>query len=333
MPVMKNYHIIVLVISLIVILGVFPPFQNVSHRNRESMNVVLAQQLSYSDHNPNKLANSDYGKGWAVSAIMATQAWQRTTGRPDIIIAVLDTGIDETHQDLNGQVIQRVDFSGSGTTDDIYEHGTHVAGIIAAVHNDVGILGMASNCRLLNVKVADNGGWCDSSSISQGIRWAVDHGAAVINISLYTFKPSIELEDSVNYAWNNGAIVVVSSGNGVGSQVVYPAYYRNCIAVAATNIDDTVMSWSGEAEWVHVSAPGKNIFSTTPHDTYQYKSGTSMASAYVSGLAGLLFSIGHTTNEKIRWAIENSCDTTNVKAIGRINARNAMDIILDDETR
>ena len=332
-PVMKKFAGIMLPVILILIIDVLPPFQTVTHEDGTGSVAMLARQLSYSDHNPNTLAGSDYGRQWAVSAIMATLAWQKTSGIPDVYIAVLDTGIDEMHEDVAGQVIDRANFTDSSTTADIYGHGTHVAGIIAAAHNNLGIDGMASGCRLLNVKVADDGGWCDSASIAKGIRWAVDRGAKVINISLYTLKPSQELEESVNYAWSKGAVVVAPSGNGIGSEIVYPAYYVNCIAVAATNVNDMVTSWSGDEEWVDIAAPGKDIFSTIPHNTYQYKSGTSMASAYVSGLAGLLFSMSSTpdysnlSNDRVRSAIETSCDATNVSTTGRINAEKAIDAL------
>jgi len=330
---MKKFAGIILPAILILILDVLPPFQTVTHKDSTGSVAMLAHQPSYSYHNPNSLAGSDYGRQWAVSTIMAKQAWQKTSGIPDVYIAVLDTGIDETHEDIAGQVTDRINFADSPTTADIYGHGTHIAGIIAAAHNNLGIDGIASGCRLLNVKVADDGGWCDSASMAKGIRWAVDHGAKVINISLYTLKPSSELEESVNYAWNKGAVVVAPSGNGIGGERLYPGYYVNCIAVAATNVNDMVTSWSGNEEWVDIAAPGKDIFSTVPHNGYQYKSGTSMASAYVSGLAGLLFSISSTSdynnllNNRVRSAIETSCDATNMSTTGRINAGKAIDAL------
>ena len=304
----------------------------------DTARTVASVDLEKDSSNPN-ISHIDSSAQWAITTIMAKQAWSITHGRPDILIAVLDTGIDTQHEDLRGQIVDSVNFTTSPTTGDTYQHGTHIAGIIAASDNSFGITGVANGCSILNVKVADDGGWCDSISIARGIKWSADRGAKVINISLFILKPTSDLEEAVNYAWIKGAIVVSASGNGQGTKIVYPGYYTNCISVAGTNINDSIPSWSGRGAWIHVAAPGTDIFSTMPNNEYGLKSGTSMASAYVSGLAGLLFSAipsGETDihdNQRVRTAIENSCSLTNVDSIGRINAIQAMNLLLNNKSQ
>jgi len=269
---------------------------------------------------------------WAIPQIMAPQAWEVTSGEASIVIAVLDTGIDKEHEDLAGKVIAEVNFTDSPTTKDIYGHGTHIAGIIAAAaNNGVGVAGLAYNCRLMNVKVADDQGRFYGSAAAKGITWAVEHGAKVINMSLVSTESSTELEEAINYAWSQGAVVVAAAGNFVGTKVVYPAYYSNCLAVAATDSDDCVASWSGRGDWVDVAAPGVDIYSTLPGNRYDSKSGTSMAAAHVSGLAGLLFALRSDknnngfVNDEVRAAIENGCDELDISAVKwRINAFHAV---------
>jgi thermitase len=259
---------------------------------------------------------------------MAPQAWEVTSGANNVVIAVLDTGIDKEQVDLAGKVIAEVNFTDSPTTDDIYGHGTHIAGIIAAwAANGTGVAGLAHDCRLMNVKVADDQGRFDSSVAAKGVNWAVEHGANVINMSLVSTEPSPILEEAINYAWNKGVVVVAAAGNLVGTKVVYPAYYSNCIAVAATDSDDRVASWSSQGYWVDVAAPGVDIYSILPGNKYGYKSGTSMAAAHVSGLAGLLFALENDrnddgfVNDEVRAAIEYGCDGLNIGTVkGRINA-------------
>jgi thermitase len=275
------------------------------------------------------VSNDDYsGRQWAIPKIMAPEAWRVTAGKSNVVIAVLDTGIDKEQKDLAGKVIGEINFTDSQTTDDVYGHGTHVAGVVAAwAKNNGGIAGLAPDCRLMNVKVADDRGRFDSSVAAKGITWAVDHHVEVINLSLVSTEPSIVLEEAINYAWNNGVVVVAAAGNLVGDKVVYPAYYTNCIAVAATDCDDHVATWSSHGDWVDVAAPGVDIYSTLPENKYGYKSGTSMAAAYVSGLAGLLFTLENDVNgdgyinDEVRAAIESGCDGIHVSAVkGRINA-------------
>jgi thermitase len=191
----------------------------------------------------------------------------------------------------------------------------------------VGVDGLAYNCRLMNVKVADDQGRFDSSAAAEGVIWAVEHGARVINMSLVSTEPSRELEEAINYAWSRGAVVVAAAGNFMGTKIAYPAYYSDCIAVAATDSSDHVASWSSQGDWVDVAAPGVDIYSTSPDNRYDSNSGTSMAAAYVSGLAGLLFVMrsdkNHNgfVNDEVRAAIENGCDDLGASPVQwRINA-------------
>ena len=265
---------------------------------------------------------------WAMSQIGVFNSWSVTKGNPGVLVAVLDTGIDGDHKDLEGQVVAVANFTVSSTVDDIYGHGTHIAGIIAAISdNDIGIVGVAPECRLMNAKVADDKGRCQASTVAEAIIWAVDNGASVINISIELGEPSPELEDAINYAWNQGAIIITAAGNDGNQAPVYPAYYEKCIAVAATKPDDTLAPLSNYGDWIDVAAPGFNIYSTMPGDNYGYKTGTSFATAYVSGLAALLFDVitdnngDGRLNDEIRAAIETGCQEIGIVGVGtgRIN--------------
>ncbi len=259
---------------------------------------------------------------WGVNEIEALQAWQITRGDEAVVVAVLDTGIDEDNQDLAGRVVAEINFTDSSTNDDLYGHGTHMAGTIGAI---------APECRLMNVKVADDTGKCDPSIVARGIMWAVDHGAKVINLSL-AMTGSAELEEAVNYAWRQGAVLVAAAGNKGTSEPSYPAYYDNCLAVAGTNENNSLALLSSYGDWVDVAAPGFNIYSELPENQYGYKTGTSAAGAHVSGVAALVFSVAGDTNgsgmlnDEVRWAIENSCTPIDVEGVGRglVNAFQAV---------
>jgi thermitase len=280
-------------------------------------------------------SNDNYsGKQWAIPKTEVPQAWEVTSGKSSVVIAVLDTGIDKGHEDLAGKVIAEANFTDSPTANDIYGHGTHVAGIIAAEANNVaGIAGVAYDCRLMNVKVADDSGMFYGYVAANGIRWAVEHGADVINLSLFAVQPSPDMEEAINYAWNRGVVVVAAAGNGIGTKPAYPAYYSNCLAVVATDENDCVASWSSHGDWVDVAAPGVDIYSTLPGNQYDNKSGTSMAAAHVSGLAGLLFTLESDNNgngfvnDEVRASIEAGCVAADfgIDGIkGRINALHAV---------
>jgi subtilisin family serine protease len=245
---------------------------------------------------------------------------QMTTGSHDTIVAVLDTGIDENHEQLSGKVIAEVNLTNSPTASDNHGHGTHVAGIIGANDDSLGISGIAPGCSLINVKVADDLGICHASDLAQGITWAVDNGANVINISIEIGEPSAQLENAIEYAWNHGSVLIAAAGNGGSDKPAYPAYYEYCLAVSAIKPDNELAPLSNYGDWVSVLAPGFEIYSTLPDNEYGCKTGTSFACAHVSGIAALLFDIATDTNhnscinDEIRSIIESGCQDMDITA-------------------
>jgi len=249
--------------------------------------------------------------------------WQITTGSHETIVAVLDTGIDGNHEELSGKVIAEANLTDSPTPSDIRGHGTHVAGIISAKDDALGVSGIAPGCSLLNVKVADDIGGCQASALAQGIVWAVDNGASIINISIEFREPSPELEKAIDYAWSQGSLTVAAAGNSGSDAPAYPAYYENCLAVAAIAQDNDLAPLSNYGHWVDVLAPGFKIYSTLPSNGYGCKTGTSFACAYVSGLAALLFDAvtdtngNGRTNDEVRSIIESGCQEIDLIGIGK----------------
>lgn len=232
-------------------------------------------------------------KQWALSLIPSLPV----EDQQEVIVAVLDTGIDIAHEDLEGKVIESVNFSKSDSDEDIQGHGTHIAGIIAAnANNGIGIAGAAPNVKLLNVKIAEDNGIVWASSVAKGIIWATDNGASIINMSLTVPSNYQPLEDAVDYALGKGVVMVAAAGNRVKS-LTYPAAYGDVIAVAATNPDGTVWSESNDGDFVDVYAPGVGILSTYPDNKYAFLSGSSMATAYVTSVAALAY---HQVNDDNR---------------------------------
>lgn len=253
-------------------------------------------------------SDPDWGNQYGLINIRAPQGWAFTTGSSSIIIAVIDTGIDLNHPDLAGKIVQGVDlFNNDAIPQDDNGHGTHVAGIAAAIsNNSIGVAGVSWGARLMPIKVLNAGGNGTYADVANGIIWATDHGAQVINLSLGGSNPSQTLQNAVDYAIARGVILVAAAGNTGANQVLYPAHYADVIAVAATDNSNTRAGFSNYGPEIDLSAPGVSIYSTSIGG-YGYRNGTSMATPYVSGLAAILRGIpGNATPSSIAQQMQST---------------------------
>lgn len=232
----------------------------------------------------------------------APLAWSQSRGSPDVRIAIVDSGIDSSQPDLAGKVVAAANFTASDTVADLAGHGTHVAGIAAAsFDNAIGIAGMAPNAHLMDIKVlavdANGRTTGDCADVADGIVWATNHGANVINMSLGSTSPCEAMQLAVGYAYSHGALPIAAAGNDGSTTLNYPAADQHVLSVAATTAGDQVADFSNRgAGWVDIAAPGAGIVSTLPtYDNatgavdYGYLSGTSMAAPIVSGIAALIW--------------------------------------------
>jgi len=296
---------------------------------------------------------------WGLEKIGAAAAWTRTTGA-GIRIGIIDTGIDLEHEDLAGKVVESTSCVGSGgdpakckgSAQDDQGHGTHVSGIAAASKdNGKGIAGVAPDAQLVVVKVMNAQGTGSGSDVIAGIKWAVDHGARVVNVSLGDPAQPItalisenELKEGVEYAWSHGAIAVLASGNSGTGLGIEGANFgdMNGIIVGATGPDDQPTTYStstGEAKWA-VAAPGgaadtahkaHDIYSTFwingQKNAYGYQAGTSMAAPHVSGAVALLLAQGHSKDSAVARLLDTAdkvgCEATSTTCRGRINVDKA----------
>ncbi len=264
--------------------------------------------------------------------IDAVEAWDIEQGRAEVVIAIIDTGVDYTHEDLapniwhNSEEIpdNGVDDDGNGYLDDTigwdfvdsfggaagedfitpdndpmdkHGHGSLIAGIAGAVaNNDLGIAGVAWNCKIMPVragyKTPSGDGVLESDDAAQAIIYAAENGAKVINLSWGDYQESSLIEDAMAYAIDKGALICAAAGNDNSNSPIYPAASNKTavLTVGATDSNDQMASFSNYGDWVDVSAPGVSIYSTYLDHSYLQMDGTSLASPHVAGLAALLFS-------------------------------------------
>ena len=297
---------------------------------------------------------------WALGRIGAEQAWTRTTGA-NVRIGIVDTGVDLEHEDLAGKVVESASCVGSGgdvakctgNAQDDQGHGTHVSGIAAALRdNGKGIAGVAPDAQLVVAKVLSGQGTGQGSDVIAGVKWVVDHGAKVVNLSLGDPIQPItalisenELKEGIDYAWSHGAIAVVASGNsGTGLGFEGSNFGdMNAIIVGATGPDDKPATYStstGGAKWA-VAAPGgagdsgkkdNDIYSTfwvaKQKNAYTYLAGTSMAAPHVTGAVALLLAQGYGQEAAVTRLLDTAdkdvgCEANSTTCRGRINVDKA----------
>jgi len=224
---------------------------------------------------------------WGIDKIDAEKVWATTSG--DLVkVAIIDTGIDTKHPDLQANIkggASTVSYTGSYNDDN--GHGTHVAGIAAALENAFGVIGVGPQIDLYAVKVLDRRGSGYLSDVIEGLDWAVTNHMQVVNMSLGTSSDVQSFREAVLKVNSAGIVQVAAAGNS-GGPVIYPAAYSEVIAVSATDQTNMIASWSSRGPEVDLAAPGVNIYSTYKSSTYQTLSGTSMASPHVAGAVALV---------------------------------------------
>ncbi len=312
----------------------------------KSLPEVRSAEPNYIRHLFSTPNDNFYNLQYAPKRVQADLAWGIWKPKQQVVIAILDTGVDSNHPDLTHKILRdaggvvgyAADTGLRDTALDVYGHGTHVAGIAAAqINNAAGVAGIAGwngqagnsdthFIKIMPIRVLGRDGSGDDATIADGLTWAVDHGARVINMSLGSTGYTDVLNNACQYAWNKGCIVCAAAGNDGRSDINYPAANPHVLAVAATDRDDNLTDYTNFGSWVQVAAPGgantnaDQIYSTTPtYNTnirdfsytlnYDYLSGTSMATPFVAGEAALLMSQNPAlTNAQVYNLIINKVD-------------------------
>lgn len=291
--------------------------------------VFLASQQAVMVNDPS------FKSQWAIPLMQVDKAWEINSGSPDMIVAVIDTGIDISHPDLKNKVISGVDIvNGNSAVMDDNGHGTYVSGIIAAeANNSIGVAGISWKSRLMPVKVLTASGEGSYSDLIEGIIYAVDHGARIQNLSLGGYSYSQFLGDAVQYAHSNRAVIVAAGGNENTVEQLYPAAYPNVIAVSATDPSDQRWPLSNYGSYIRLSAPGVGILSTQKGNSYGEATGTSVSTAHVSGVAALILSKNPDfSNTQVENILYQTADDLGDKGwdsyfgFGRVNALKAIEM-------
>lgn len=229
---------------------------------------------------------------WNIRLFDINKAWDYSQGE-GVIVAVLDTGCDLEHEDLKENLLNGYNFvDDNQTPQDVNGHGTHVAGTIAACNNHKGMVGIAPKAKIMPVKCLGDNGSGSAVWIAKGIKFAVDNGADIISMSLGMSGSSHAIARSLSYAKSKGCLVFCAAGNdGNHVDIQYPANSEDTISIGAIDKNLNVCNFSCSGDSLDFLAPGQDIISCTPNNTYSKTSGTSMATPFASGCAALLLSL------------------------------------------
>jgi subtilisin len=296
------------------------------------------------------------GNNWGADLVKAPEAWAHGYTGKGVVVAVVDTGVDYNHEDLKNNIWTNtkeiagnsIDDDGNGYIDDVYGwnfannnnntqdnngHGTHISGTIAGENNNYGVTGVAYDAKIMPVKALNESGSGSSSSIVNGIRYAVDNGANVINLSLGSNYSNRTLKSAVEYASSKGVIVVMAAGNDGDSSPDYPARYANKsgIAVGAVDRNNKMPDFSnrsGENEISYVTAPGVDIYSSVPGNQYGIHSGTSMATPHVAGVIALMLSANpNLTDAQVRQIVTETAGNSTEATTSSFNSSNVSSLV------
>lgn len=335
------------------------------HLMKYNKDVDYAEAVPYytTTYTPNDLGpQSGSGNQWGLYQIQAENAWNISTGDPNVTVAVVDNAVAITHPDLApviwtnpGEIPGNgIDDDANGYVDDVngwdagdndndpnpptsgMSHGTHCAGTVgAATDNGTGVASIGFGISIIPVKANKNSaGNSAVSNAYDGFTYAATVQADVISNSWGGGGYSTTYQNLMNWAYNTqGCLIIAAAGNSNTSSTHYPSGYNNVIAVASTTTGDVKSSFSNYGSWVDVSAPGSNILSTWPYSSYNSISGTSMATPLVAGLCGLMFSVDSTiTRSQVESCLSSTCDNIDAAnpsyigqlGAGRINAYQAL---------
>src|SRR3990167_327863 len=287
--------------------------------------------------------DAELENAWGVKRISSGTVHDGGNKGTGVKIGIIDSGVDRGHQDLDGVYAGGYDFvQNDADPDDVYGHGTHVAGTACAEDNGLGVVGVAPGCALYSLRVLNDSGSGSWGATIAAMDWAVLHGLQVVNLSLGSSQdPGSTVKAAFDNAEAKGLVIVAAGGNsgtpsGKGNNVIYPAKYASVIAVAATDKNDTRPSWSSTGEEIELAAPGVSVLSSwndgySPHnpqpsildgDWYKEGSGTSMASPHVAGAAALVIAAGVTDgnfdgriNDEVRAILNSTAD--DIGAVGK----------------
>lgn len=255
--------------------------------------------------------DAGYGLQWGPPAIGVPEAWDTGRGSHALTVGIIDTGINYTHSDIAPNYCRHGPnfITPHQPPRDDHGHGTHVAGTVAAkIDNTIGVAGMADAC-LVSIKTQGSNGSGFSSHVASGMRWAADNDVDVVNMSIGADGSNFLLEDAAAYAWNRGVLLVAAAGNDFCTNVDTPAAIPEVVAVAALANSNSAASYSDCGPEVELAGPGSTIFSTDISGGYSTKSGTSMASPHVAGVAALVWDRDTSlTNAQVRCLLDDTAD-------------------------